>query len=226
VNTTFSSDLTLIYQSVRALKSSSCNARIHSKQQIRQIAESIRAFGFTNPILIDRTNTIVAGHGRFAAAKLLGMDRVPTICVEGLTKAQVRAYIIADNRLAEKAGWDKSVLAIELQHLMTIDCDLDVTVTGFEVPEINLIVEEARGKRGKDDIAGVPESGQTVTKSGDVWLLGGHRVVCGESLELGSYAAVDVAIRRWQKFTGEPAIHAVSGKSFNQVAASSEVSRG
>ena len=191
--------------------------------KIHQIAESIKAFGFTNPILIDRTNTIVAGHGRFAAAKLLRMDQVPTICLETLTKAQVRAYVIADNRLAEKAGWDKSILAIELQDLMAVDSDLDVTLTGFEIPEINLVVQEAKDKR--NDIAGVPESGQTVTKSGDVWLLGEHRIVCGESLERGSYAAVDVAIRGWQKYRRDRAIHAVTGKCFDEVASSLEVNR-
>jgi hypothetical protein len=225
VDTPISADLTVIYQSVRALKPSSRNARIHSKQQIRQIAESIKAFGFTSPILIDRTNTIVAGHGRFAAARLLGMDQVPTIRLETLTEAEVRAYVIADNRLAEKAGWDKSVLAIELQHLMKIDSNLDVTVTGFEISEINLVIQEPKGKRGKDDIAGVPKSGQTVTKSGDVWLLGAHRIVCGESLERGSYVAVDVAIRRWQKYTGECAIHAITCKRFDEVVSSLDVSR-
>ena len=217
------SSLAITYKPIDSLVPSSRNARKHSKRQIHQIAESIKAFGFTNPILIDRTNTIVAGHGRFAAAKLLRMDQVPTICLETLTKAQVRAYVIADNRLAEKAGWDKSILAIELQDLMAVDSDLDVTLTGFEIPEINLVVQEAKDKR--NDIAGVPESGQTVTKSGDVWLLGEHRIVCGESLERGSYAAVDVAIRGWQKYRRDRAIHAVTGKCFDEVASSLEVNR-
>src|SRR6202041_1384231 len=102
----------------------------------RQIAASIQAFGFTNPELLAGKSTILAGHGRVAAAKLLGMDSVATIQLEHLTVHQIRAYVVADNRLAEKAGWDKSILTIELQHLLTIDSDLDVTVTGFDVPEI------------------------------------------------------------------------------------------
>jgi ParB-like chromosome segregation protein Spo0J len=216
------SDLAVVYEPVSALKPSSRNARVHSKRQIDQIAESIKAFGFTNPILIDRTNTIVAGHGRVAAAKLLGMDQVPTIRLETLTEAQVRAYVIADNRLAEKAVWDKSILAIELQCLMTID-NLDVTVTGFEVAEIDLAVHEGTGKRDQDDIFGLPESGQTVAKSGDIWWLGPHRIVCGDSLDAGSYAAVDVAIRRWQKCTRDRAIHAVTGKCFDDVDSTSGV---
>jgi ParB-like chromosome segregation protein Spo0J len=217
-------ELVVSYQPIDSLVPYSRNARTHSEKQIRQIANSIKVFGFTNPILITGENRIVAGHGRFAAAKLLGMDRVPTICLETLTESQVRAYVIADNRLAEKAGWDKSILAIELQHLMTID-NVDVTVTGFEVAEIDLILQEVTDKRDQDDIFGVPESGQAVTKSGDIWLLGRHRIVCGSSLDRGSYEAIDLAIRRWQKYAGDRAIHAVTGKCFDEVASSSEVSR-
>ena len=137
----------------------SSNARTHSKQQIRKIAESIKNFGFTTPVLIDRTNTIIAGHGRVAAAKLLGMDQVPTIRLEKLSQEQIRAYVIADNRLAEIAGWDKSILAIELQNLLTTDGDFDVTVTGFEIPEIDLILEEARGQqRDRDDVFQIDET--------------------------------------------------------------------
>jgi ParB-like chromosome segregation protein Spo0J len=213
------SDLNVTYQPLSALHPSPRNARTHTKRQIHQISESIKTFGFTNPVLIDRTNTIIAGHGRFAAAKLLGMDRVPTICLEGLTEARVRAYVIADNRLAEKAGWDKSMLAIELQHLMTIE-NFDVTVTGFDIAEIDLVLSETTNR----DISVPPESERTVTKSGDIWLLSGHRIVCGDSLDPKSYLGLDAAIRRWQKHTGERAIHAITGKHFDEVAASSEVS--
>lgn len=219
------SDLTVIYQPVSALKASSRNARTHSKHQIRQIAESIKAFGFTNPILIDRTNTIVAGHGRVEAAKQLGMDRVPTIRLEGLSPDQIRAYVLTDNRLAEKAGWDKTILAIELQHLIAIDNDCDVTVTGFDMPEINLIVQEVNSKRDQDDIFPTSEPKRAVSKSDDVWLLGTHRIVCGDSLDRQSYEAIDVAIRHWQKYAGSCAIHAVTGKCFDEVASSSELNR-
>src|SRR5438270_12653778 len=97
------------------------NARTQSKRQISQIAASIREFGFTNPVLIDRNNKIIAGHGRVEAAKLLGLEEVPVIVLEDLNDGQIRAYILADNRLAEKAGWDQSISAIELQHLTSIE---------------------------------------------------------------------------------------------------------
>jgi hypothetical protein len=225
VTDSFLAGLTVIYQSLSELKPSPRNARTHSKHQIHQIAESIKAFGFTNPILIDRTNTIVAGHGRLAAAKLLGMDQVPTICLESLTEAQVRAYVIVDNRLAEKARWDKSILAIELQHLMTINSDLDVTVTGFEVPEVNLIVQDVKNKHDRGGISGVPKSAHAVSQSGDIWLLGQHRIVCDSSLDSESYVAIDTAIRAWQNCTGDCAIHAITRKRFDEVATSLEVSR-
>jgi ParB-like chromosome segregation protein Spo0J len=120
--------LLILYQKIDQLKPYSRNARTHSKHQIRQIAESIRTFGFTNPVLVDSSNRIVAGHGRVEAAKLLGMNQVPTIRLESLSEDQIRAYVIADNKLAENAGWDSSILAIELQHLLTLDCSVfDVT---------------------------------------------------------------------------------------------------
>jgi ParB-like chromosome segregation protein Spo0J len=109
-----SAELNVEYQPLAQLVPFANNARTHSKHQIRQIAESIKVFGFTNPILLDCNNTIIAGHGRLQAAKLIGMSEVPTIRLERLTQDQIRAYIIADNRLAENAGWDKSILAIEL----------------------------------------------------------------------------------------------------------------
>jgi len=158
VKGTITPELLITYHPVDELKDCPRNARTHSKRQIRQIAASIKAFGFTNPVLIDRNNTIIAGHGRVAAAKLLGLSMVPTIRLENLSPDQIRAYILADNRLAEKAGWDKSILAIELQHLLTIDDDFDVTITGFEIPEIDLIIGEATGKPDPDDSFAVAET--------------------------------------------------------------------
>jgi hypothetical protein len=183
-----SSALTVTYLPVESLTAYSNNARMHSRHQVRQIAGSIKTFGFTTPVLIDANNTIIAGHGRVAAAKLLGMKVVPTIRLESLTEEQIRAYVIADNRLAEKAGWDKSILAIEFQRLLTIDGDLDVTITGFEIPEIDLILEEASGKqRDEDDVFNVDETNQAVTQRGDLWQLGKHRILCSSSLEDASF---------------------------------------
>ncbi len=118
---------------------------------------------------------------------MLGITLVPTILIENLSANQIRAYVLADNRLAENAGWEKAILAIELQHLMTIEGDFDVTVTGFEVPEIDLILEEASNKPDSDDITNIDEIGPAVTQAGDLWLLGKHRVLCGNALRQESY---------------------------------------
>lgn len=173
--------LTVEYKSPSDLKPYSFNARTHSKHQIRQIAESIRVFGFTNPVLIDRENHIVAGHGRVEAAKLRGMDSVPTIRLESLSEEQIRAYVIADNKLSENSGWDRSILAIELQHLLSLDCaDFDVTVTGFEIPEIDLVLEEANQEDPMQDQIPEPSLDEVaITQSGDLWLLGKHKIFCG-----------------------------------------------
>ena len=117
------------------------NARTHSKKQLRQIADSIRTFGFTNPVLIDRENTILAGHGRVAAAMILEMASVPCVRLEHMSPAQKRAYVIADNKLALNAGWDDSILAEELEALVAGDLDFDIGVIGFEVAEIDALID-------------------------------------------------------------------------------------
>jgi DNA modification methylase len=179
--------LSIRYQPIKALVPYKRNARTHSKRQLHQIAESIRTFGFTNPILINAENTIIAGHGRVEATKQLGMKEVPTICLDDLSEDQIRAYILADNRLAENAGWDESILAIELQHLLSIDCEFDVTVTGFEIPEIDLILAQAEAKPDLDDEFEEAVGGPPVTRLGDLWLLGKHRLRCGNSLDKTSF---------------------------------------
>jgi DNA modification methylase len=203
--------LKIIYKPIGSLASYPNNSRKHSQHQIRQIASSIKAFGFTNPILIDQNDTVIAGHGRVAAAKLLDMDQVPAIRLEGLSRDQIRAYVIADNRLAEKAGWDKSILAIELQHLLTIDSDLDVTLTGFEVPEIDLILSQATIEPDQDDLFEIDQANQTVTQPGDLWLLGKHRVLCGNSLDENSYRTLTVSRRANVVFIDPPYNVAIEG---------------
>jgi DNA modification methylase len=179
--------LSIKYQSPAALKPSPHNSRTHSKRQTRKIAESIEIFGFTNPLLVDSDNTILAGHGRLEAAKLLGMDRVPTIRLSDLTPDQVRAYVIADNRLAEKAGWDNEILAIELQYLANLD-SFDVCVTGFEIPEIDLIIENVSDKAsGWSELVEL-DVGPAVSHIGDLWRLGKHFVTCGNALEESTFA--------------------------------------
>ena len=185
----------LQYRPVGDLKNNPRNARVHSKHQIRQIASSIKAFGFTNPVLLDKDNTIVAGHGRVAAAKLLGISDVPTIRLENLSSDQLRAYVLADNRLAEKAGWDKSILAIELQHLISIESDFDVTVTGFEIPEIDLVLSTPSAKPDPDDVFELSETPEPISRPGDFWRLGRHRILCGSSVQKESYSTL-MATRR------------------------------
>src|SRR5215471_19100506 len=125
-----------------ALKLYARNPRTHSAKQLRQIADSIRQFGFTNPVLIDGERGVIAGHGRIEAAKLLGIGRVPTIRLDQMTEAQKRAYVIADNKLAENAGWDRELLGLELQYLSELELDFDVTVTGFDLAEIDILIGE------------------------------------------------------------------------------------
>ena len=144
-----STKLLVTYRPVGQLKHCPNNSRTHSKHQIHQIAKSIDEFGFISPILVNKSGMVVAGHGRLAAAKLLGIKEVPTIRLENLSPDQLRAYAIADNRIAELAGWDSSILAMELQHLSGIDSDFDVTITGFEIPEIDLRSLNQRGNRSR-----------------------------------------------------------------------------
>lgn len=168
------------------LKPYTRNARTHSKRQIRQIADSINAFGFTNPVLLKTDSTIIAGHGRVEAARLLGMNDVPTIQLSNLSEDEIRAYILADNKLAENAGWDESILKIELQHLLTVDLGFEISVTGFEIPEIDLILQQAEAKPDPDDAIEAP-FGPAISRPGDRWLLGKHRIYCGNSLDEQSY---------------------------------------
>ncbi len=164
------------------------NARTHSKHQIRQIAASQVAFGFTNPVLIDSTNTIIAGHARVEAAKLNGMQQVPTIRLENLSPEKIIALGIADNKLALNAGWDISVLSVELQQLSNLDTDFDISVTGFEVAEIDLLLADGDTKPHKDDAFEVEENSIAVTHPGDLWKLGKHRILCGNAIEVASYS--------------------------------------
>jgi DNA modification methylase len=189
------------------------NARTHSKRQIRQIAKSIQKFGFCNPVLVDNENQIIAGHGRVEAAKLLGIDTVPTCRLSHLSQAEKRAYILADNRLAEKAGWDKEMLAIELQGL--IDLDFDIELTGFEMPEIDIILEddrEAKGEPGgpEDD---VPERapGPAVSLLGDLWLLRNHQLLCADARAQAGYDKLLEGTKAEFVFTDPPYNVAIDG---------------
>ncbi|MBT7443373.1 MAG: site-specific DNA-methyltransferase [Methylococcales bacterium] len=154
------------------------NARTHSDEQVSQIADSIREFGFVNPVLVNGSNVIIAGHGRLLAAKKLGMTEVPVIVLGHLTEAQVKALTLADNKLAENAGWDEELLRIELKALQDMDFDLDLV--GFDSTELDqLLLGDDEGLTDDDVIPEV--DGEPVSKLGDLWLLGKHRVLCGSA---------------------------------------------
>jgi hypothetical protein len=153
------------------------NARTHSTEQIIQIQASIREFGFVNPVLIDGDFNIIAGHGRVMAAKAEGMDKVPCLFIEHLTEAQKKAYIIADNKLAENAGWDMDLLKIELAELQ--ECNFNVDLLGFDVDEIELMFDEPKEVEEDDFDEEPPEN--PISKRGDIWQLGRHRLMCGDS---------------------------------------------
>jgi DNA modification methylase len=168
------------------------NARKHNDAQLEKIAASIKTFGFNNPILIDKEDVIIAGHGRWEAAKRIGLREVPTLCLDHLSEKEVRAYILADNKLAELAGWDNDILAIELQYLTTLDLEFDIEITGFETGEIDFIMEGAvSGKLDPADEDIEPDKDRpSITKTGDLWFLGNHKLYCGNSLEDESFRAL------------------------------------
>lgn len=180
------------------------NTRTHSDAQIGQVAASISEFGFTNPVLIDADGGIIAGHGRALAAKKLGMPEVPCIRLGHLTDAQKRAYVIADNKLAMNAGWDEKMLALEFKDLSGLDFDL--ALTGFDLQDINAILAaDGATPEGKTDADAAPEpQAEVVTKLGDVWVLGKHRVMCGDSTDAEAVALLMNGEKAGMCFTSPP----------------------
>jgi hypothetical protein len=181
--------LTIEYLPLRALKPYRRNARTHSKDQIQLLSKSIGEFGFTNPILISNEREIIAGHGRLEAAKLADLKTVPCIRLPHLSETQRRALVIADNQLATKAGWSMDLLATELQAL--IDLNVDVEITGFSTAEIDVVIGDYERKAkdtGPPDV--LPPTGPLVTRPGDLWLMGDHRLICGDSRERATYEAL------------------------------------
>jgi len=173
------------------------NARTHSKKQINQIAASIERFGFTNPVLIDDDDMIIAGHGRVMAAKKLRLSEVPCLRIGSMSEAETRAYILADNKIAQNAGWDEDLLADELQFILSDVDEIDVSLTGFAVSEIDMIIDTAEtGPMPTDDnddaLPNVP-SDPPVTQLGDVWLLGDHRLASGDARDDATYSQLMVA---------------------------------
>jgi DNA modification methylase len=183
--------LQIIYRPIDELGPAKNNPRTHSKKQLAQLQRSIQQFGFTNPVLVSDSGEIVAGHGRVQAARLAGMTEVPTICLSSLTPEQRRAYVIADNKLALNAGWDKELLAIEFQSL--IDLGFDLEITGFDLAEIDFVIDAANeaDPSSPDAADRLPPLGQTgVTARGDVWQLGRHRLMCGDTRDADHVATL------------------------------------
>lgn len=196
----------IIERVITSLRPYARNARTHSKKQVGQIASSIERFGITNPVLISDDGEIIAGHGRVEAAELLKWKTVPTISLSHLSETKRRAYVLADNKLALNAGWDKEILAIELQAL--VDLEFDVELTGFSLAEVDFAIEEA----GEADPDGVdtPEdavklaSGTPASRSGDVWHLGRHRLLCGDARSTVNFEALLDGARADLVFTDPP----------------------
>jgi DNA modification methylase len=186
--------LEVIYRPINALILDSSNPRLHTRRQVRQIARSIETFGFNVPILVDADLKVIAGHGRVLASRELGTTEVPTISIDHLTQEKIRAYMIADNKLTENGVWSEELLANHFIELSALDLNFSLDVTGFEIGEIDLLIEgQGKSKSIEHDSADdVPNivSGPSVCKPGDLWLLGRHRVFCGSSLETASYTAL------------------------------------
>lgn len=204
------SDLTITYVASESLAPYKNNPRTHTKKQINQIAKSIKEFGFINPMLVDDTGTIIAGHGRLEAIQQLGIKQVPVIRLNHLTEAQRKAYAIADNKLAELAGWDENLLKIEFESLAILDIDYDLTITGFEMGEIDFLLAH-------DDETEEPEPAippppiNPVSQIGDVWILGRHRLICADATDPVSYDKLMDGKKASLIFTDPPYNVAING---------------
>ena len=184
----------MVYRPMTDLTLAPQNPRVHTKKQVRQIADSIRAFGFNVPVLIDGHSRIVAGHGRVLACQKLGLREVPTIRLSHLTETQAKAFLLADNKLTENAAWDERLLGAQLKELATVNLGLDLDAIGFEMPEIDLLIEgltpEAPSTADSADTIPATIAGPPVRRVGGLWLLGPHRILCGNALEDSAYATL------------------------------------
>ncbi len=206
MSTSLRPDRVIIERPINDLKPCTRNARTHSRKQLRQIANSIERFGFTNPVLIDDEGQIIAGHGRVEAARLLGLKQVPTLALSHLSPAELRAYMLADNKLALNAGWDPELLAQELQEL--IDIDFDVDLTGFSLAEIDVILDDAKeaspGTRDAPEDAVPAPSDAVVTQRGDLWKIGEHYLLCGDARDPANFARLMQGRKADLVFTDPP----------------------
>ena len=190
------------WQSVDKLIPYAKNARTHSDEQVAQIAGSIKEFGFNNPVLVDKDNSVIAGHGRLMAARKLGMDKVPVVQLGHMTEAQRKAYVLADNRIALNSGWDTGMLSLELQDLKD---DIDLSLLGFDPDELDALlnpIEETEGLTDEDAVPDVPD--ESKTKLGDIYILGNHRLMCGDSTSIDAVEALMDGQKADMVFTDPP----------------------
>jgi DNA modification methylase len=202
------SRMSIVHRAIDQLKPDPANPRLHSKKQIRQIANSIEAFGFNVPVLVDADLKVIAGHGRLLACRELGWPEVPTLRLDHLTPAQARAFMIADNRLTEIATWDDPLLAQQLKDLSVSGLDFSIEITGFEMGEIDLRIASLEDipDRADDPADAVPDLSlrPPVSKVGDLWLLCRHRILCGNALDPAAFTALMGKERAAMVFTDPP----------------------
>lgn len=199
--------LAITYRALADLKEHPNNPRTHSKRQIEKIASAIARFGFTSPVLVDEDDCLLNGHGRVAAARLMNMAEVPTIRYPDMSAAEKRALRIADNRLAELSGWDTELIALEMHCISEEDPDLDPTLTGFELVEIDAMLSPTPAKKDKPDrLDKVPAqpAGPAITRVGDIWQIGEHRLCCGNALDSDVYPALMAGERATMTFSDPP----------------------
>lgn len=201
----------IVYKKVNDLIPYINNSRTHSEEQVNQIVASINEFGFTNPLLIDEKDNIIAGHGRLLASKKLKMEEVPCIVLSGLTEAQKKAYIIADNKMALNAGWDDELLKIELENLKELDFDLELT--GFNIDELDEIFKVEEEQEIVEDDFDIEPPEEPKAKLGDIYQLGNHRLMCGDSTKLEDVEKLMNGNKADMVFTDPPyGIDVVQGK--------------
>lgn len=201
----------IVYKKVNDLIPYINNSRTHSEEQINQIVASINEFGFTNPLLVDEKDNIIAGHGRLLASKKLKMEEVPCIVISGLTEAQKKAYIIADNKMALNAGWDEELLKAELENLKELDFDLELT--GFNVDELDDIFQFEEEQEIVEDDFDIEPPEEPKAKLGDIYQLGNHRLMCGDSTKLEDVEKLMNGNKADMVFTDPPyGIDVVQGK--------------
>lgn len=203
------SSLNIEYVALDRLEPDPANARIHSDRQVRKIATSIQRFGFNNPLLVDADGKILCGHGRYRAAAKLGLADVPVVYLDHLSPAERRAYMLADNRVAEDAKWEPELLAAEIQQLILLDPSFEITDTGFEMAEIDQLLMPADEDDPADEQVD-PRAVLSVARPGDLWKLGDHLVFCGDALDPASHTALLAGERAEMVFTDPPYNRAIS----------------